>query len=318
MHRLAGPDTFMPEPEPFVESKPAPAAVIAPVPVAAPAPVMPATFAAVAPAAAAAPAKKSPIVPIVIGIAAVLAIVVGIVLVKRKSSAPPTPAQTASVTANRAPAALVPATASTGTLAPVSTAVPSSTQPSIDTAKVDAEVRKRLDAERTKLEQQQRAQPTPAAATPARPTPQPVVAAPQPVIPTPQPVVPAPQPVAPPPAAAPAPTPQPAVAEAPRAREGDLVPSGAEGLTPARLVRQALPVYPPLARQQRIEGTVVMNVLVSESGQVLDTKIISGVNRPVGINEAAQQTVRRSSFSAGVKDGVRVKSWTTVRVDFKL
>ena len=53
-------------------------------------------------------------------------------------------------------------------------------------------------------------------------------------------------------------------------------------------------------------------------GQVLDAKVISGVNRPVGINEAAQQTVRRSSFAPGTKDGVRVKSWTTVRVDFKL
>jgi TonB family protein len=318
MHRLAGPDTIghMPEPEPFVESKPAPA-VIAPVPAAAAAPAMPATFAPAATTAAAAPAKNAPIVPIVIGIAAVLAIVIGIVLMKNKSSAPATPAQTASAArTNRAPAAR-PATTSSGTLAPVTTTAPSSTQPSIDTAKVDEEVRKRLEAERTKLEQQQRAQATPV--TPARPTPQPVAAAPQPVTPAPQPIVPAPQPVvAAPQPAAPAPTPQPAVAEAPRVREGDLVPPGAEGLTPARLVRQALPVYPPLARQQRVEGTVVMNVLVSESGQVLDTKIISGVNRPVGINEAAQQTVRRSSFTPGVKDGVHVKSWTTVRVDFKL
>jgi TonB family protein len=321
MHRLAGPDTFSHMPEPFVESKPAPA-VIAPVPVAAPAPAVPATFAPVATAASEAPAKKAPIVPIVIGVAAVLAIVVGIVLMKVKSSAPAKPVQTASAaTTNRAPAAALPVATASGTLAPVTTAAPSSTQPSIDNAKVDEEVRKRLDAERARLaqQQQQRAQTTPAVTTaaPARPTPQPVAAAPQPVTPAPQPVVPAPQPVAPAPQPV-APAPQPAVAEAPRVHEGDLVPSGAEGLTPARLVRQALPIYPPLARQQRVEGTVVMNVLVSESGQILDTKIISGVNRPVGINEAAQQTIRRSSFTPGMKDGVRVKSWTTVRVDFKL
>jgi TonB family protein len=320
MHRLAGPDTVshIAEPEPFVESKPAPA-VVAPVPVATPAPAVPVTFAPITPAAAAEPAKKPPIVPIAIGIAAVIAIVVGIVLMKNKSSAPAAPMRTASAatTTSRAAVVPLPVTPSAGTLPPVTTsATPSSTQPSIDAAKVDAEVRKRLDAERAKLEQQQR---TPAPATTARPAPQPVVAAPPPVTPAPQPVVPAPQPVAPPPVApAPAPTPQPAVAEAPRVHEGDLVSANAEGLTPARLTRQALPNYPPLARQQRIEGTVVMSVLVSENGQVLDTKIISGVNRPVGINEAAQQTIRRSSFAPGMKDGVRVKSWTTVRVDFKL
>jgi hypothetical protein len=35
-------------------------------------------------------------------------------------------------------------------------------------------------------------------------------------------------------------------------------------------------------------------------------------------NDAALQIVRSSTFSAPVKDGVRVKSWTTVPVDFKL
>jgi len=240
---------------------------------------------------------------------------------KSKNNAPAaTTVQTASA---RTKAPIIPttssaATTSAATTAPLTATNATATQPAVDTAKVDEEVRKRLDAERMKLEQQQRAQPTPAAA-PTRPTPQPVAAAPQPVVATPQPVIPTPQPIAPPPAAVvPAPAPQPAAAETPRAREGDLVPQGTEGLSPARLTRQALPVYPPLARVQRVEGSVLMNVLISETGQVLDAKVISGVNRPVGINEAALQTVRRSSFSPGTKDGVRVKSWTTVRVDFKL
>jgi len=36
------------------------------------------------------------------------------------------------------------------------------------------------------------------------------------------------------------------------------------------------------------------------------------------LNEAALQIVRNSTFSPPMKDGVRVKSWTTVPVDFKL
>jgi Gram-negative bacterial TonB protein C-terminal len=37
-----------------------------------------------------------------------------------------------------------------------------------------------------------------------------------------------------------------------------------------------------------------------------------------GLNEAAQQMMRRSTFTAPMKDGVHVKAWTTVPVDFKL
>ncbi len=73
-----------------------------------------------------------------------------------------------------------------------------------------------------------------------------------------------------------------------------------------------------MAKAQRVEGSVVMSVLISETGQVLETRMLSGVNRPVGINEAAEQSIRRSGFAPGMKDGARVKSWTTVRIDFKL
>ena len=103
-----------------------------------------------------------------------------------------------------------------------------------------------------------------------------------------------------------------------RAREGDLVPVGTEGLTPPRLTRRGSVPYPVLARNQRIQGTVITSVLVSETGGVIDVKVIRGVNPPVGLNEAAVQTMRRSTFAPATKDGVRVKSYLTVPVEFKL
>jgi TonB family protein len=120
--------------------------------------------------------------------------------------------------------------------------------------------------------------------------------------------------VAPPPA----PAPQPAAApETPRTREGDLVTSGSEDVS-ARMTRRASVPYPPMARIQRVEGTVLISALISETGKVLEAKVLRPINRPVGLNEAALQIVRNSSFSPPMKDGVRVKSWTTVPVDFKL
>lgn len=67
---------------------------------------------------------------------------------------------------------------------------------------------------------------------------------------------------------------------------------------------------------QRVGGQVLTNVLVSEKGDVLDVRVLRGINRPVGLNEAAQQTMRRSTFAPATKDGVRVKAWVTVPVDF--
>jgi TonB family protein len=326
MHRLAEPAaSHIMEPEPVAAPAPAP---VKPAPLAAPAPIAAAVAAPAAweaPAAAEPPAKKLPIVPI--AIVAVLLIGAGaFFMMKRSSSTASAPAVTTTAAKPlAAPPSAVTASGVTTTAATSSAALTSAapTGTGIDQAKVDEEVRKRLEAERLRIEQQQ-AKATAAAAN----APRPVVAAPQPVAQqTPAPVVAAPAPVPPPvapapqPAAAesrPAPAPQPAAAEAPRTREGDLVPAGTEGLSPAHIIRQALPIYPPLARQQRVEGTVLVNALIGETGQVLDAKVLAGVNRPVGINESALQTVRRSAFSPGTKDGVRVKSWTTVRVDFKL
>ena len=84
------------------------------------------------------------------------------------------------------------------------------------------------------------------------------------------------------------------------------------------MVRRGSVPYPPIAKLNKVEGTVILSVLVGETGRVLEVKVIRPINRPVGLNEAAEEIVRRSTFSAPTKDGVRVKSWTTVPVDFKL
>jgi TonB family protein len=270
-----------------------------------------------------APAKKPPIVPIAVAAAILIAAVIGWIVTRPKG--PAAAAQTASsataapvVAGTTAPASTAPATTS------LTPAAPGSQAPVLDQSKVDEEVKKRLAAERARMEQARANQNAPAqtqttAARPAAPVvPPPVAPAPAPVQQQP---APAPAPVQTPPPApvqvaeTPAPAPAPAAA---RAREGDLVPAGADGLTPPRVTRRAPASYPPLAKAQRVEGLVIMSVLVSETGKVLDVKVLRGVNKPVGINEAAMECLRRSTFAPGTKDGVRVKSYVTVPVEFKL
>ncbi len=204
------------------------------------------------------------------------------------------------------------------------------TAPAIDEAKVDAEVAKRLGAERAKLEQQMRAQQQAAqqqAATPQLPPPvltrrnvepQPQTAQIKPIVP--QPAAPPPaQPVTqtvaqavPPPAPAPQQPPSP-----PKAKYGELVTPGSEDVV-ARMIHRADIPYPPMARAEGVAGTVLVSALISETGRVLQVRVIRGINRPGGLNEAAMEIVRRSTFSPPMKDGVAVKAWTTVPVDFKL
>jgi protein TonB len=151
----------------------------------------------------------------------------------------------------------------------------------------------------------------------AQATPPPAVVQQQPA---PQPVAPAPAPVQPPVTETHAPAPAPAQV-APAAavyHEGDLVPAGTEGLVAGRMIHRGNVPYPPIAKMNRVEGVVILSVLISETGKVLDVRVIRPISRPVGLNEAAVESVKRSTFSAPTKDGMKVKSWTTVPVEFKL
>ena len=81
--------------------------------------------------------------------------------------------------------------------------------------------------------------------------------------------------------------------------------------------RQAQLVYPPLALQQRAEGTVELNVLIDERGNVTDAKVVKGTSG-MGLNQAAIDNVRRRKYRPATKDGVAVKVYLTVIVKFAL
>jgi TonB family protein len=129
---------------------------------------------------------------------------------------------------------------------------------------------------------------------------------------------PAPAPVprpAPPPA--PAPRQQPKAPPEPAVREGELVTMG-PGVVPPKLVRFEKPEYPPIARRLRAEGEVVISLLVDETGQVTDTRVVQRASQDVGLEEAALEAARSATYQPATKNGVRVKMWTTLRIPFRL
>jgi TonB family protein len=117
--------------------------------------------------------------------------------------------------------------------------------------------------------------------------------------------------------AAPAPavaTPAP-VKQASTVREGDVVDIGSLDVVP-RPMRPIKPVYPLMAARQKISAIVFLTVLVSETGEVQDVRVLRGEPR-FGLNDAAERAMRATRFSSPMKDGKRVKTWFPQTIDFK-
>jgi TonB family protein len=68
----------------------------------------------------------------------------------------------------------------------------------------------------------------------------------------------------------------------------------------------------------KVEGTVIMSLLVDENGKVLDVRLERGVQQNVGINEAALGAARTAKFNPATKEGVRVKMWYQLTIPFRL
>ena len=106
--------------------------------------------------------------------------------------------------------------------------------------------------------------------------------------------------------------PQPAI------RPGTLVNLSDPGVIAPVAERVSPPMYPEIARRQGLEGTVELNVLVDERGSVQDVQVVTGAAGKAGLNEAAIDNVRKRKYRPASKEGVPVKVWVPVRVQFKL
>lgn len=113
-------------------------------------------------------------------------------------------------------------------------------------------------------------------------------------------------------------TPPPAQPAAPPTREGDLVPAGSPGLTGPEVIQMREPSYPPMGRQRRLEGTVILSALISETGEVIETRVLRSISPDLGFSNSAIEAVRGSRFRPAMKDGVRVRTYKTISVNFKL
>lgn len=81
------------------------------------------------------------------------------------------------------------------------------------------------------------------------------------------------------------------------------------------LSEKAEPVYPPLAQAAHVSGAVVLDVFISEAGDVQDIRVISG---PSMLQDSAVDAVRKWHYRPYKMNNQPVPVETTVRVQFSL
>jgi protein TonB len=87
------------------------------------------------------------------------------------------------------------------------------------------------------------------------------------------------------------------------------------GVSQGLLIRKVPPAYPPLARQARIQGVVVLQAQISKEGNIINLQLISG--HPM-LAPAAIEAVKQWKYKPYLLNGEPVEVDTQVQVNFTL
>jgi len=88
-----------------------------------------------------------------------------------------------------------------------------------------------------------------------------------------------------------------------------------QGVSQGLLIHQVKPTYPPLARQARIQGTVVLQAVIGKDGSIQGLKVVSG--HPM-LAPAALEAVKQWKYKPYYLNGEPVEVDTTINVNFTL
>jgi len=111
-----------------------------------------------------------------------------------------------------------------------------------------------------------------------------------------------------------APPPPPEVKQAPKPVVPQRIPVGGN-VQQAKLVSQPKPVYPPLARQARIQGTVRFTAIIGVDGHIQNLTLVTG--HPLLV-PSAQEAVKQWVYQPTLLNGEPVEVVTQIDVNFTL
>jgi periplasmic protein TonB len=88
-----------------------------------------------------------------------------------------------------------------------------------------------------------------------------------------------------------------------------------QGVTSGLLIVHPQPTYPPLAKQARIAGAVVLQAEISKDGSIQNLHVLSG--HPMLV-PSALEAVKRWKYKPYIRNGEPVEVETTITVNFTL
>lgn len=97
---------------------------------------------------------------------------------------------------------------------------------------------------------------------------------------------------------------------------GERVYWGSEVDVKPRLVTKPEPVYTKDARDNKVEGTVILRVVFSKTGHVEYIRVLQGL--PYGLTEQAIKAGGEIEFVPAMKDGKAVSMWIQLEYNFSL
>jgi periplasmic protein TonB len=115
------------------------------------------------------------------------------------------------------------------------------------------------------------------------------------------------------PASAPAATPETVAAASPSVPAAERVKMSADA--GHVLQHKVDPSYPMLARQMKVQGSVVLQALISRDGLIQDLHVLSG---PGILSSAAQEAVRQWRFRPYLQNGAAVETEANITVNFTI
>ncbi len=115
------------------------------------------------------------------------------------------------------------------------------------------------------------------------------------------------------PSVAPPPPPPPPVKEVKQAAPQRIRVGG--NVQQAKLLKQPKPIYPPLAKQARIQGTVRFNAIIGKDGAIQNLQVVSG--HPLLI-PSATEAVKQWVYQPTLLNGEPVEVVTQIDVNFTL
>ena len=86
-------------------------------------------------------------------------------------------------------------------------------------------------------------------------------------------------------------------------------------IPPPRKTKDTKPDYPREAQDKRIQGVVIMEVVIGPNGKVRDARVLRSVP---GLDQAALAAVRKWEYAPTQRNGVAVPVLMTVNIGFTL